>query len=77
MADKYSPDQLADLAQSTGWHLDTGDKPVTGSLEDVARIAHEQHSAGKRPGIIKQIETSIELDMLQLEQLWRYLGLPV
>jgi len=77
MSDKYSPEQLAGLATTTGWHLDSGDKPTVGTLEDVARLAHEQHSAGKRPGIVRQIETSIELDMLQLEQLWRYLGLPV
>jgi hypothetical protein len=79
MDGKYSPEELAELAKSPGWHLDAGDqdKPATGSLEDVAKAAHAQLSSGKRPGIVKQIETSIELDMLQLEQLWRYLGLPV
>jgi len=27
--------------------------------------------------LIEEIETSVELDMLQIAQLWRYLGLPV
>src|ERR1700720_608263 len=36
-----------------------------------------RRARGEHPGIVKRIETSIELEMLQLEQLWRNLGLPV
>jgi hypothetical protein len=78
MAEKPSPDELAGLAKTPGWSLEHGDapKPATGTLEDVAKLAHTRHSEGKPPGIIRQIETSLELDMLQLEQLWLSLGLP-
>jgi hypothetical protein len=78
MAEKYSHDTLSGMAKTPGWQLDPGDtdKPATGTLEEIAKIAHARHSDGKRPGIIRQIETSIELDMLQLEQLWVSLGLP-
>ena len=78
MVDKLSHDDLAQRTKEPGWHLDTGDTAKTsGTLEEVLKAAHERQQSGKRPGIIKQIETSIELDMLQIEQLWRYLGLPV
>ena len=78
MAEKPSPDELAGLAKTPGWSLEHGDadKPATGTLEDVARLAHDRHSEGKHPGVIRQIETTLELDMLQLEQLWLNLGLP-
>ncbi len=78
MPKEYSRDELAKLTKSPGWHLDTGDKARhTGTLEEVAKLAHERHTRGEHPGIIKQIETSIELEMIQIEQLWRSLGLPV
>ena len=78
MADKtYSDKELTTLRTSQGWHLEAGQTTHEGTLEDLARIAHERQAGGKHPGRIKQIETSIELEMLQLESLWRAMGLPV
>lgn len=78
MPNNYSHDELAKLTTSSGWRLETDGKAEhTGTLEDVAKVAHERHARGEHPGIIRRIENSIELEMLQLEQLWRYLGLPV
>ena len=79
MAEKLTHDELVEQVKSPGWTLvtDRKDVPVTGSLEQVLKVSHEKHSKGEAPGLIRQIETMIELDMLQIEQLWRYLGLPV
>jgi len=78
MPNDYSHDELAKLTKSPGWRLETdGNAEHAGTLEDVAKVAHERHARGEHPGIIKRIETSIELEMLQLEQLWRNLGLSV
>ncbi|HSZ75326.1 MAG TPA: hypothetical protein VK779_10940 [Rhizomicrobium sp.] len=79
MADKISDDELVGLVKSPGWELvaDKNDKATTGTLEDVLKVHHQMHRSGETPGPIKQLETSIELDMLQIEMLWRYLGLPV
>jgi len=78
MADKtYSDDELKARRTSPGWQLEADETKHEGTLEDVARIAHERHQRGEHPGLIKEIENSVELEMLQLEQLWRALGLPV
>jgi hypothetical protein len=79
MADKkYSDDELVGLVKTPGWGLLTGkDKHTTGTLEDVLKANHQRRESGESPGLIQQLETSIELDMLQIEKLWRYLGLPV
>jgi hypothetical protein len=77
MADKsYSEEELKAMRTSPGWQLDAGGARHEGTLEDVAKIAHERQARGEHPGIIRQIETSIEFEMLQLEQLWYALGLP-
>jgi len=78
MPNNYSHDDLAKLMTSSGWRLETDGKTEhTGTLKDVATVAHERRTRGAHPGIIRQIETSIELEMLQLEQLWLNLGLPI
>jgi hypothetical protein len=79
MADKYSHDELVERVNSPGWALATNEKdpPVTGTLETVLQASHERNGKGKAPGLIREIETSIELDMLQIAALWRHLGLPV
>jgi hypothetical protein len=78
MPEKYTPDELKSLVKSPGWELDSGDKdkPVAGTLEELLHITHKQHQAGERPGLIRQIETAIELDLIQIEELWWGLGLP-
>jgi hypothetical protein len=80
MAYKYTDDELAERLKSPGWRLVTDrkdDNTVTGRLEHVLGVTHEKHKSGQAPGLIQEIETGIELDMIQIERLWRYLGLPV
>ncbi|MGH6890234.1 MAG: hypothetical protein ACREHF_13745 [Rhizomicrobium sp.] len=71
-------DELRALAKEPGWRLDTGDGAGrTGTLGDVARLAHERRARGEHPGAVRRIENAVELEMLELEQLWRAIGLPV
>jgi hypothetical protein len=78
MANKFTHDELAGQLDASGWRLldDKSDKAVTGTLGEVLAESHSRKSSGDHPGTIEQIETAIELDMFQIEQLWRYLGLP-
>jgi hypothetical protein len=78
MTNKHRDEDLKGQLNSPGWRL-TGDhpqKPVTGTLNDVLIESHSRKSRGEHPGRIQQIVTAIELDMIQIEQLWRQLGLP-
>jgi hypothetical protein len=80
MPDKYTHDELTQRVKSPGWRLVTGEKDddtVTGTLEHVLGVTHEKHAGGQTPGRIEEIETKVELEMIQIELLWRYLGLPV
>ncbi len=78
MASPYSDDDLTRKVTSPGWQVSAPDaKPVTGTLEDVLKTGHARRQSGQHPGRIEELETAIELDMLQIEKLWRYLGLPV
>jgi hypothetical protein len=78
MTKKFSYEDLVARLKSTGWRLVTGqaDKTVTGTLEDLLKIVHRQKAEKEAPGLIEQIETTVEVDMIQIELLWRYLGLP-
>jgi hypothetical protein len=78
MAKQYSDDELTNRVATPGWQIDSKDgKPVTGTLEEVLKNGHARHASGRAPGRIEELETAIELDMIQIEKLWRYLGLPV
>jgi hypothetical protein len=79
MANKYSFDQLVARLKSPGWRhkTDEGDKATDGTLEDLVKVTKDRHEKGENPGLIEEIETTIELDMIQLQELWRHLGLPV
>lgn len=71
-------DELRVLAREPGWRLDTGEEPGhAGTLGDMAKLAHARRARGQDPGIVRRIENAIELEMLDLEQLWRAIGLPV
>ncbi len=74
MANKYTDDELQGLVKTPGWKDGKG---VSGTLEDVLKASHERHQSDAEPSLIRQLETTVELDMLQIEKLWRYLGLPV
>lgn len=79
MAKKYTHAELTERVKSPGWTLVTAEKgePVTGSLEDILKITHGRHKSGHAPGLIEEVETTIELDMLEIAMLWRHLGLPI
>jgi hypothetical protein len=79
MVKKYTHDELVEQIKKPGWILNSEepDKEVSGTLEDLLNTTHERQTTGNAPGLIKQAETSIELDMIEMEKLWRYLGLPV
>ena len=79
MADKYSHDDLVERVKTPGWRLvtDKEDTTAAGTLERLLHLTHDRKQKGEPPGLIQEIETSVELDMLQIAQLWRYLGLPV
>jgi hypothetical protein len=79
MANLYTHDDLTGRVKSPGWALVTGkkDATITGTLEKILKITHDRHKSGQAPGLIEEIETAIELDMIQIEKLWGYLGLPV
>jgi hypothetical protein len=78
MTRKYSDDELATRVKTPGWRLVRDrDKPVTGTLQHLLNLAHQRRRQGEHPGLIQEIETSIELDMIAVEKLWRFLGLPV
>lgn len=73
----WSNEELTASRTSPGWRLEADQTTHEGTLEDVAKLANERRARGEHPGLIRQIETSIELDMLQLEALWFSMGLPV
>lgn len=78
MAKRYSDEELAARVKTPGWRLvREQDKPVTGTLHNLLHLSHQRRKQGEVPGLIEEIETKAELDMIAMEKLWRYLGLPV
>ena len=78
MRRKYSHDELATRVKTPGWRLTReNDPPVTGTLQHLLNLSHQRRRQGEHPGLIQEIETSIELDMIELEKLWLFLGLPL
>jgi hypothetical protein len=77
-ADKPDKNALIAMLPTPGWRLTGKDAPTKGrTLEELVRQAHQRHAAGESPGLVSKIETELELDMLQLQELWMYLGLPM
>lgn len=77
MSNKLTHDELAKQIHTAGWQLtDKHSETMTGTLSGVLTESHSRKSKGGQPGKIKQIETAIELEMFQIEQLWQHLGLP-
>jgi hypothetical protein len=78
MANSNNDEDLASQLDSPGWRL-TGDRPgngVTGTLGEVLTESHSRKARGEHPGRIARVMTAIELDLIQVEQLWQHLGLP-
>jgi len=78
MSDEHSHEHLVDLLKTPGWRLLSQKKEPgnTGTLEYTVREAHAQKQKGGAPGVIERIENAVVLDLVQIETLWRYLGLP-
>jgi len=78
MANSNNDEDLTRQLNSPGWRL-TGDRPgnnVTGTLGEVLTESHSRKARGEHPGRIARVVTAIELDLIQIEQLWQHLGLP-
>lgn len=71
--------ELVAMLQTKGWDLVTGSEthPIKGTLEELVRKTHDRHKKGEEPGLIKKLEKEFELDLIQLQQLWEHLGLPM
>jgi len=77
---KPSCEELIAQLQKRGWDLVTGSEafPIKNrTLEELVRMTHARHKKGEAPGLIKHMETVLELDLIQIQQLWEYLGLPM
>jgi hypothetical protein len=72
---RYSLDQLKQKLGASGWRTQDQEAQVT--LEEAARAAHARQAKGAPAGTLKEIETEIEVDLFQLQELWRHMGLPV
>lgn len=75
MAGKYSKDDLVGKLDQPGWRAVGTDK--AGTLRDAAQAAHARRTQGHAPGTLEEIETRIEIGLIELEELWHHLGLPV
>ena len=53
------------------------DEEREGTLEEMAQAAHARQAEGKPPSHLQEIETEIKIDLFQLQELWRHMGLPV
>lgn len=74
----YSLEDLKQKLTDDGWRTDTGNSafPVQGTLGEMVHGAHGRRKNGQTVGIIEEIATEVKIDMLQLEELWRHMGLP-
>jgi hypothetical protein len=48
-----------------------------GTLRDMSEAAHDRRKNGHAVGYLREIETEIEVDLLQLQELWHHIGLPI
>jgi hypothetical protein len=75
MAERYTKDELVQRLDKPGWRT-VGDEQ-DGTLRAVAQAAHARRAQGHAPGRLQEIETRIEVGLIELEELWHHLGLPV
>ena len=77
MTKKPTHDELIERLHTPGWRLVADDEDATdGTLKDVLEETHARKKGKKEPGLIRHIETTLELDAIQIQNLWHYLGLP-
>jgi hypothetical protein len=78
MADKYTREELVGKLDQSGWRaVSDHHPPAEGTLREVATAAHVRRAEGRAPSRLQEIETRIEVGMIELEELWHHLGLPV
>ncbi len=77
MTDKYTREELLGKLNQPGWRAVDDDRASEGTLREVAEAAHARRAEGHNPGRLEEIETRIEVGLIQLEELWHHLGLPV
>ncbi|HJR55145.1 MAG TPA: hypothetical protein VJ798_01090 [Rhizomicrobium sp.] len=73
----YSLEQLKQKLGMSGWRAHLDDSHQEGTLKELAEAAHARHAEGKPPGHLQEVETEIKVEMMQLQELWRHMGLPV
>lgn len=75
---KYPLDDLKKNLAKPGWRAVNGNgaTPQEGTLGELAEAAHARQTSGQAVGSLQEIETEIEVDMFQLQELWRHMGLP-
>ena len=73
----YSLEQLKQKLAAPGWRAHAEGKPLEGTLGEVAEAVHARHAQGHATGHLQEVETEIKVDLLQLQELWRHMGLPV
>ena len=77
MTEKPTHDELVKRLHTPGWRLVAeDDEAKSGTLKDVLEETHARRKHKKEPGLIQHIETTLELDAIQIQNLWHYLGLP-
>lgn len=75
----YSLEDLKRKLGEHGWRTTTTGSPahpVSGTLGEMVEGAHSRRRSGQAVGAVEEIATEIKLDMFQLEELWRHMGLP-
>jgi lambda repressor-like predicted transcriptional regulator len=77
---KPTHEELIAMLHTPGWEMETGSKAYqikNRTLKELVETAHARRAKGEAIGPIKRIENAIEVDALQLQQLWMHLGLPM
>ena len=67
---------LIAFAGYTGYSLFSEPEAASGTLKDVLETTHARKTGKAEEGLIQHIETALELDAIQIQNLWHYLGLP-
>ena len=79
MTKKPTHDELVKRLHTPGWRVVSGEdksEAASGTLKDMLETTHARQARDKAPGLIQHIETTLELDAIQIQNLWHYLGLP-
>jgi len=78
MTKKPTHDELVERLHTPGWRIVGEDESEAagGTLKDVLETSHARKKRQETPGLIQNVETALELDAIEIQNLWHYLGLP-